>query len=125
MKGTGEILSCFFGIIFGFFSMGMAYPNMKAVIEGRVAGKMAYDIIERTPQINSDHPNSKDVKAIEGDIELKNVTFYYPSRPDTKVLNNFSAVFEKGKTTAIVGASGSGKSTVVQLIERFYDPNEG
>ena len=46
-------------------------------------------------------------------MEFKNVAFYYPSRPDTKVLNNFSAKFERGKTIAIVGASGSGKSTVV------------
>lgn len=40
-------------------------------------------------------------------------------------MNNFSAVFEEGKTTAIVGASGSGKSTIVQMIERFYDPDQG
>lgn len=53
------------------------------------------------------------------------MTFYYPSRPDNKILSNFSAKFEYGKTTAIVGPSGSGKSTLVQLIERFYDPEEG
>jgi ABC-type multidrug transport system fused ATPase/permease subunit len=56
---------------------------------------------------------------------FKDVTFYYPTRPDKKILNNLSITFEKGKTTALVGPSGSGKSTVLQLIERFYDtPDE-
>jgi ATP-binding cassette subfamily B (MDR/TAP) protein 1 len=53
------------------------------------------------------------------------VNFSYPSRPDNPVLKDFSCVFEKGKTTALVGFSGSGKSTVIQLIERFYDPTSG
>jgi len=60
-----------------------------------------------------------------GQIEFKNVGFTYPSRPDLKVLKNFSCTFEAGKTTALVGPSGSGKSTIVQLIERFYDAEEG
>lgn len=49
----------------------------------------------------------------------------YPSRPDQKILNDFSHTFKVGTTTAIVGPSGSGKSTVVQLVERFYDPESG
>mmetsp|Transcript_9464 Transcript_9464/g.8998 ORF Transcript_9464/g.8998 Transcript_9464/m.8998 type:complete len:84 (-) Transcript_9464:594-845(-) len=58
-------------------------------------------------------------------MEFKNVSFSYPSRQEQKILDNFSAVFEEGKTTALVGASGSGKSTIVQMIERFYDPDMG
>ena len=46
---AGDILSCFFGIVFGMFSIGMATPNLKAVAEGKVAGKMAFDIIDRKP----------------------------------------------------------------------------
>ncbi len=53
------------------------------------------------------------------------MTFSYPTRQDQKVLDNFSCVIEAGKTTALVGASGSGKSTVIQMIERFYDPDSG
>lgn len=48
---AGDILSCFFGVVFGMFSVGMATPNLKAVTEGKVAGKMAFDIINRTPSI--------------------------------------------------------------------------
>lgn len=79
---AGEILSCFFGVVFGMFSMGMATPNIKAVIEGKAAGKMAFDIIEREPKIDQDDPNGKILSNIEGEIEFKNVSFYYPSRPD-------------------------------------------
>ena len=46
---AGDVLSCFFGVIFGMFSLGMAHPNIKAVAEGRVAGKIAFDIIDRKP----------------------------------------------------------------------------
>lgn len=122
---AGDIMSCFFGVVFGVFSLGMATPNIKAVTEGRVAGKLAYDIIERVPKIKLDDPSAKPVGELRGQIEFKNVSFNYVSRPEQKVLDGFSAVFQQGKTTAIVGASGSGKSTIIQLIERFYDPSEG
>jgi ATP-binding cassette subfamily B (MDR/TAP) protein 1 len=122
---NGDILSCFFGIVFGVFSLGMATPNIKAITEGKVAGKIAYDVIDRKPKILLDDPSSEKVGDILGKIEFKNVTFRYPTRPEQKVLDDFSATFEEGKTTAIVGASGSGKSTIIQLIERFYDPEAG
>jgi ATP-binding cassette subfamily B (MDR/TAP) protein 1 len=60
--------------------------------------------------------------SIAEDIVFKNVSFSYPSRPDTTILDGLSVRFQAGKTTAIVGPSGSGKSTVVGLLERWYEP---
>lgn len=57
----------------------------------------------------------------QGRIEFKNVNFTYPTRPDLLVLNNFSLIVEPNQTVALVGSSGSGKSTVLCLLERFYD----
>ena len=110
---SGDVMACFLGLVYGIFSLGLAAPNFKALTEGRVAGKMAFDIIERVPKINLDDPKAAKVENLKGFIEFKNVTFSYPTRPDQKILDNFSAVFEEGKTTALVGASGSGKSTIV------------
>lgn len=62
---------------------------------------------------------------MEGNIEFENVMFSYPSRPDVLVLNAFSLKLAKNTTTALVGSSGSGKSTVVSLIQRFYDVDAG
>jgi len=121
---AGDVLTCFFGVLFGLYSMGMAAPNIKAVASGKVAGKMVYDIIDRVPSILVDDKKAE-YHSVNGQIELKNVTFVYPSRPDQKVLDDFSIEFEVGKTTAIVGPSGSGKSTIVQLLERFYNPRDG
>ena len=58
-------------------------------------------------------------------VEFQNVDFSYPTRPDVPVLNQFSLKVESGQTVALVGSSGCGKSTVVSLIERFYDPPSG
>ena len=60
-----------------------------------------------------------------GNIELKDVVFSYPSRPDSQVLSGLSLSVPAGKTTALVGASGSGKSTCVALLERWYDQTAG
>lgn len=62
---------------------------------------------------------------IRGDIEFDNVKFVYPSRPDSLVLKHFNLKVEAGKTVALVGASGSGKSTAIALVQRFYDAKDG
>ena len=90
---AGDILCCFFGIVFGMMALGMAGPNMKAVGEGKTAGKMAFDIIERVPSINLEDTNSKILNDIKGEIEFKNVSFSYPTRGENQVLKDFSYKF--------------------------------
>ena len=82
-----------------------------------------FEIQDYTPKIVSRKNIIPD--KIEGEIEFKNVTFAYPLKPDVNVLKNLSTKIEKGKVVAIVGHSGSGKTTISNLIQRFYDPNEG
>ena len=62
---------------------------------------------------------------LSGDIEFRDVTFAYPTRPDETVLKSFNLKIKAGETVAIVGESGCGKSTIVGLLERYYDPDGG
>ncbi|NXW96714.1 MDR1 protein, partial [Larus smithsonianus] len=62
---------------------------------------------------------------IKGNLEFQNVYFNYPSRPDVEILKGLNLKISCGQTVALVGGSGCGKSTTVQLIQRFYDPKEG
>ncbi|KAH0820874.1 hypothetical protein GEV33_001917 [Tenebrio molitor] len=64
-------------------------------------------------------------KTMRGDISFKNVHFQYPSRPDVKILQGFNLDIKSGETVALVGSSGCGKSTCIQLIQRFYDATSG
>jgi ATP-binding cassette, subfamily B (MDR/TAP), member 1 len=109
---AGDALPCFFGVLIGLFSLAGLSPSIKAVNEGKVAGKFISDVIERMPTINQDNDMAKTIE-FDGSIEFEEVDFYYPSRPEAKVLDNFSARFERGKTTAICGPSGAGKSSIV------------
>jgi ATP-binding cassette subfamily B (MDR/TAP) protein 1 len=77
---SGDIFICFFGVFIGMFSVGMATPNIKAVTEGRVAGKMAFELIERKPKLETNL--STKLEQVKGKIEFKNVTFSYPTKSD-------------------------------------------
>jgi len=78
---AGDIMSCFFGVVFALFSIGMAFPNVKAVGEGRVAAKCAFDIMEQEQSIKLDEEGKAQIQ-VEGKIEFRDVGFKYPTRPD-------------------------------------------
>ena len=69
--------------------------------------------------------NKISAKNIQGKIEFKNVTFAYPTKPDLNVLKGISFSVQPGQSAALVGYSGCGKSTIIQLLERFYDVKDG
>ncbi|KAM3393538.1 hypothetical protein ACQJBY_014324 [Aegilops geniculata] len=75
--------------------------------------------------IDPDDNNGKQLEDMRGEVELKDVYFSYPARPEQLIFDGFSLLVPSGTTMAIVGESGSGKSTVVSLVERFYDPHDG
>lgn len=122
---VSDIIAIFFSVITGAFAIGNTSPASKAIAMGKEAGYNIYQVIERQSKIPLREPNSFVPSDIRGDIDFKNVTFRYPSRPDTRVLENLSLTIPSGKKVALVGETGCGKSTTIQLIERYYDTLSG
>lgn len=83
------------------------------------------ELLEARPAIDASRASVALPGASQGRIEFDNVTFHYPSRPETPALSDYSLGIEPGETVAIVGPSGAGKSTSFQLLLRFYDPQTG
>jgi ATP-binding cassette subfamily B (MDR/TAP) protein 1 len=83
------------------------------------------EVTRRVPKIDSENGAGDVLDNVAGEVEFRNVEFCYPSRPKSPVFVNFSLRVPAGSTVALVGASGSGKSTVIALLERFYDPSSG
>lgn len=82
-------------------------------------------MIDRKPTIDTEDKKGKALSYVRGEIEFNGVYFNYPSRPDTPILQGLNLRFPAGKTVGLVGGSGSGKSTIISLLQRFYDPIEG
>uniref|UniRef100_A0AAQ4RHC8 ATP-binding cassette, sub-family B (MDR/TAP), member 11a n=1 Tax=Gasterosteus aculeatus aculeatus TaxID=481459 RepID=A0AAQ4RHC8_GASAC len=121
----GTLIQVFFGILMAAINLGEASPCLEIFAFGRAAAKNIFDTIDRDSEIDCFSEDGHKLNRVKGDIEFHNVTFYYPSRPEVKILNDLSMQVKAGETTAFVGPSGSGKSTTIQLIQRFYDPKEG
>nr|XP_025879974.1 ABC transporter B family member 19 [Oryza sativa Japonica Group] len=123
----GDVSKIFLILVLSSFSVGQLAglaPDTSGA-PAAIAGILT--ILKRRPAITGDSTKRritiKDGKPI--DVELRKVTFAYPSRPEVTVLSGFSLRVKAGTTVAVVGASGSGKSTVVWLVQRFYDPGDG
>lgn len=98
---------------------------MNAFASGKAAAYKMFETISRKPKIDAYETVGTVLEDIRGEIELKNVHFRYPARPDVQIFSGFSLHVPSGTTAALVGQSGSGKSTVISLLERFYDPDAG
>ncbi|CAM0908393.1 unnamed protein product [Alopecurus aequalis] len=121
----GKVITILFAIMTGAMSLGNATPCMTAFVEGQSAAHRLFTTIKRKPLINHYDNTGRQLEDIRGDVELKDVYFSYPARPEKLIFDGFSLHVSSGTSMAIVGESGSGKSTVISLVERFYDPQAG
>ncbi|KAM0899554.1 hypothetical protein ACQ4PT_021229 [Festuca glaucescens] len=121
----GQVINVVFAILTGSMAIGNASPSISAIAEGQSAAHRLFEIINRKPKIDITDTSGIVLDDIKGDVELNNVLFRYPARPEQMILNGLSLKVPSGTTMAIVGESGSGKSTLLSLVERFYDPQAG
>ncbi|KAL3503440.1 hypothetical protein ACH5RR_037889 [Cinchona calisaya] len=121
----GDIFVAGFNVLMGGLNILTALPNLTAITEAKAAATRMTEMIDRQPGIDTEDKKGKALSHVRGEIEFKGVYFSYPSRPDTPILQGLNLRFPAGKTVGLVGGSGSGKSTIVSLLERFYDPIEG
>ncbi|XP_008260013.2 ATP-dependent translocase ABCB1 isoform X1 [Oryctolagus cuniculus] len=121
----GQVLTVFFSVLVGAFSIGQASPNVEAFANARGAAYEIFRIIDNKPSIDSYSEAGHKPDNIKGNLEFRNVHFSYPSRKEVKILKGLNLKVESGQTVALVGNSGCGKSTTVQLMQRLYDPTDG
>ncbi|CAN1726190.1 ABC transporter B family member 15 [Linum perenne] len=121
----GTVFAVGAAIAVGGLALGAGLSNLKYLSEGCSAGERIQQVIKRVPKIDVENPEGEILENVRGEVEFKNVEFAYPSRPESMILSDFGLKVPSGRTVALVGGSGSGKSTVIALLQRFYDPLGG
>lgn len=123
----GDVSTIILSMLVGTFTLVTLAPIIGTIASGLAAASKIFALIEDKAPINEAPGQTRTLQRDEfhGNIEFRNITFQYPSRPESTVLQNVSLTIPAGKVTALVGASGSGKSTFVNLLQRFYQPTEG
>ncbi|KAM7268281.1 hypothetical protein ACFE04_010447 [Oxalis oulophora] len=121
----GTVFAVGAAIAVGGLALGASLSNLKYFSEAFSAGERIMEVINRVPKIDSENLKGDILDNISGEVEFRHVEFSYPSRPESIIFKDFNLKVPSGKTVALVGGSGSGKSTVVSLLQRFYDPLGG
>ncbi|XP_070388690.1 phosphatidylcholine translocator ABCB4-like isoform X2 [Dermacentor albipictus] len=120
------LIIVFFSVLMFSMSLGQATPYFHAFANAKRAAGKVYQIIDRKPAIDSRSTSGLKPMEFEGAIQFNEVTFCYPSvTASPPALQNFSMSIDPGETVAVIGRKRCGKSTIVNLLQRFYDVTEG
>ncbi|RWS22040.1 ABC transporter: subfamily ABCB/MDR-like protein, partial [Leptotrombidium deliense] len=123
--GTQTLIIILTNILIGAYFFGQASPHLEAFQIARGAAVGIFEVIAQKPKISKSSSLGHRPHDVRGKIEFENIFFKYPSRSDVGVLQGLNFTVNAGETVALVGSSGCGKSTVIQLLQRFYDPTCG
>ncbi|PWA78769.1 AAA+ ATPase domain-containing protein [Artemisia annua] len=121
----GDVFVAGFNVLMGGLNILTVLPNLTAISESKGAATRISEMIDRIPTLDFENKKGRALSHVRGKIEFKEIHFSYPSRPETPILQGLNLQIPAGKTVGLVGGSGSGKSTIISLIQRFYDPIKG
>ncbi|OLP86924.1 Multidrug resistance protein 1 [Symbiodinium microadriaticum] len=122
---AGEVLLTLFCVVFGVMSVSSIVQYIPDSASGYLAAAEVFRLVDQVSKIDATQPVGRVESIGDGSIQFQEVHFWYPHRPEVRVLKKLSLTIEKGQSVAFVGFSGSGKSTLIQLLQRFYDPQCG
>ncbi|RMJ09015.1 hypothetical protein CDV36_011360 [Fusarium kuroshium] len=125
VSDIGKVFTVLMSVIIAAATISMIAPHFVAFGRAASAATELFILIDRESEINPFDESGDKPENPHGVIALKGIGFSYPTRPDVKVLEDFSLDVPAGKVTALVGPSGSGKSTIIGLLERWYNPATG
>ncbi|KZL85124.1 multidrug pheromone exporter [Colletotrichum incanum] len=121
----GSVFTVLFSVVIAASTVMTIAPQMVTFGRSATAAAELFTLIDRKSEINPFDHSGEQPSRIVGEVQLQDISFSYPTRPDVTVLDNFSLHVPAGKVTALVGPSGSGKSTIIGLFERWYNPTAG
>ncbi|KAK1982269.1 ABC transporter [Colletotrichum cereale] len=125
ITNTGDVFTVLLSVTVAALSITQLAPYSIEFTRAASGAAQLFLLIDRKSTIDPFDPSGDQPNLENGDVELENITFAYPTRPNATILEDFSLKVPAGKTTALVGQSGSGKSTIVGLLERWYNPASG
>lgn len=125
IENPGTVVTVIFAILVAAQALTQIAPQTIAISKATAAAQELFAIIDRKSAIDSLSEDGVRIEGFKGDVKLRGVRFAYPSRSDVPVLHGLDLDIPANRTTALVGTSGSGKSTIFGLLERWYLPTEG
>ncbi|KAH5276208.1 hypothetical protein HBI71_036660 [Parastagonospora nodorum] len=122
---TGDVFTVLLSVVIAALSITQLAPYSIEFTRAASAAAQLFILIDRQTAIDPFDASGEQPESLTGDVSIEGISFSYPTRPNVTVLDNFSLHAPAGKVTALVGQSGSGKSTIIGLLERWYNPTSG
>ncbi|RZC60569.1 hypothetical protein C5167_022334 [Papaver somniferum] len=120
-----QVFRVFFALIFTAVGVSGSSSTVADTGKAKISAASVFAILDHETNVDLSNNSGTTLEDVRGKIEFRHVSFKYPTRPDVQIFRDFCLSIHSGKTVALVGESGSGKSTVISLLQRFYNPDSG